>query len=98
MIKKVDLDLNHKEVFASPTPLGLIGLAVSCAALMPIALGYTLTPAAFKTTAVWALFFGCGCQMITGLMEFANKNLFGGTIFTAFSFSWAYLAWSFYSF
>ncbi|HOT75983.1 MAG TPA: GPR1/FUN34/YaaH family transporter [Candidatus Wallbacteria bacterium] len=98
MIKKVDLDFTHKEVFASPTPLGLIGLAVSCAALMPIALGYTLTPAAFKTTAVWALFFGCGCQMITGLMEFANKNLFGGTIFTAFSFSWAYLAWSFYSF
>lgn len=98
MIKKVDLELNpHKEVFASPTPLGLIGLAISCAALMPVAVGHTLTPAAFKTVAVLALLFGGGCQMITGLMEFANKNLFGGTIFTAFSFSWVYLSWSFYS-
>lgn len=98
MIKKVDLELSpHKEIFASPTPLGLIGLAISCAALMPVALGYTLTPAAFKTVAVLALLFGGGCQIITGLMEFANKNLFGGTIFTAFSFSWVYLSWSFYS-
>ena len=98
MIKKVDLELSpHKEVFASPTPLGLIGLAISCAALMPVAVGYTLTPAALKTVAVLALLFGGGCQMITGLMEFANKNLFGGTIFTAFSFSWVYLSWSFYS-
>lgn len=97
MIKKVDLELPHKEIFASPTPLGLIGLTISCAALMPVALGYTVTPAALKTVAVLALLFGGGCQIITGLMEFANKNLFGGTIFTAFSFSWVYLSWSFYS-
>jgi len=99
MIRKVDQELTpHHEVFASPAPLGLIGLAIASAALLPVAFGVTATPAAFKTTAMWALFFGAGCQLLTGLMEFANKNAYGGTIFTAFSFSWMYLSWSFYSF
>jgi succinate-acetate transporter protein len=75
--------------FAEPTPLGLLGLAVGCAALLPIAFGQALTPAAFRTAAAYCLLFGGGCQLIAGLMALANKNLLGGTLFTTFAFNWA---------
>jgi uncharacterized protein len=96
MIKKLELftSPHGKEIFAEPTPLGLIGLALGCAALTPIAFGYGLTPAGFKTAAMFCLMFGGGCQMIAGLMNFANKNLFGGTIFTAFAFNWIMNWWA----
>lgn len=93
MIRKVELIKKH-EVFAEPTSLGLIGLAVGCAALTPIAFGHSLTPAGLKTAAMFCLLFGGGCQLVAGLMNFANKNLFGGTILTAFSFNWIMNWWS----
>ncbi|MDD2805644.1 MAG: GPR1/FUN34/YaaH family transporter [Elusimicrobiales bacterium] len=80
-------------IFAEPTPLGLIGLAVGCAALAPIALGFTLTPAALKTAAMLCLLFGGGCQFLAGVMSLANKNLYGGTLFTAFAFNWVMNWW-----
>ena len=93
MIKRVEL--THKpEVFAEPTPLGLIGLAIGCAALTPIAFGHGLTPAGLKTAAMFCLLFGGGCQLLAGLMNFANKNLFGGTVLTAFSFNWIMNWWA----
>lgn len=75
-------------LFAEPTPLGLLGLAVGCAALIPIAFGWSLTPAAFRTAAFYCLYFGAGCQFIAGIMSLANKNLLGGTLFTTFAFNW----------
>ncbi len=75
--------------FAEPTPLGLLGLAVGCAALLPIAFGQALTPAAFRTAATYCLLFGGGCQFLAGVMALANKNLLGGTLFTTFAFNWA---------
>ncbi len=93
MIRKVDLAPKH-EVFAEPTSLGLIGLAIGCAALTPIAFGRGLTPAGLKTAAMFCLLFGGGCQLVAGLMNFANKNLFGGTILTAFSFNWIMNWWA----
>jgi hypothetical protein len=92
MIRKVDLVRKH-EVFAEPTSLGLIGLAIGCAALTPTAFGHALTPAGFRTAAWFCLLFGGGCQLVAGLMNFANKNLFGGTILTAFSFNWIMNWW-----
>lgn len=80
-------------VFAEPTPLGLIGLAVGCAALAPIAFGAALTPAAFKTAAMLCLLFGGGCQFLAGVMSLANRNLYGGTLFTAFAFNWVFNWW-----
>jgi uncharacterized protein len=74
--------------FADPTALGLLGLAVGCAALLPIALGKALTPDAFRTAAWFCLLFGGGCQLIAGIMALANKNLLGGTLFTTFAFNW----------
>lgn len=96
MIKKLDLAPKH-EAFAEATPLGLIGLAIGCAALTPIAFGYGLTPAGLKTAAMFCLLFGGGCQLLAGLMNFANKNLFGGTVLTAFSFNWIMSWWSLHS-
>ncbi len=75
-------------IFAEPTPLGLLGLAVGCAALLPIAFGLTLTPAALRTAAWFCLLFGGGCQFLAGVMSLANKNLLGGTLFTTFAFNW----------
>lgn len=93
MIRKIELGKKH-EVFAEPTPLGLIGLSLGCAALTPIAFGHGLTPAGLKTAAMFCLLFGGGCQAVAGLMNFANKNLFGGTILTAFSFNWIMNWWA----
>lgn len=80
--------------FADSTPLGLFGLAIGCAALVPIALGQALTPTGFETAAVFCLLFGAGGQLVAGLMALANKNLLGGTLFTTFSFNWLINAWT----
>jgi hypothetical protein len=93
MVKRIDLTTTqHKEPFANPAPLGLLGLAIGCAALVPIAFGYGLTPAGFKTAAVLALLFGAGGQFLAGFMEMRNGNGFGGVIFTVFSFLWVFNA------
>lgn len=83
-------------VFAEPTPLGLFGLAIGCASLLPVAFGATsaLTPDALRTCALFCLLFGAGCQMLAGLMSFANKNLLGGTLLTTFSFNWVMNWWT----
>lgn len=79
--------------FADPTPLGLIGLAIGCAALLPIAFGGALTRPALETAAVFCLLFGFGGQLVAGVLNLANKNLLGGTVFSAFAFNWAVNAW-----
>jgi succinate-acetate transporter protein len=82
--------------FAEPTALGLFGLSIGCASLLPIAFGMksAFTPDALRTCAVFCLLFGAGCQFLAGLMSFANKNMLGGTLLTAFSFNWVMNAWS----
>lgn len=105
MIKKVDLGSSpgHHGVFGNPAPLGLLGLAVSCAALTPISFGYGVSPdgkvdhAVFATVATFVLFFGFCTHLLTGLMDFTNKNVYGGTIFTTFSFNWLITALSLYA-
>jgi succinate-acetate transporter protein len=94
MIRKIEMGASRRhEVFAEPTPLGLIGLAIGCAALTPIAFGFRLTPAGLRTAAVFCLLFGAGCQLLSGLMSFVNRNLYGGTLFTAFAFNWMLNWW-----
>ena len=84
-------------IFADPTPLGLIGLAIGCAALLPIALGAKVSPSGLVTAAVFCGLFGGGCQLIAGLLNLANKNSLGGTVFTAFAFNWGVNAWALWS-
>ena len=94
MIRRIELGATTRhEVFAEPTPLGLIGLTIGCAALTPIAFGFRLTPAGLRTAAVLCLLFGAGCQFLSGMMSFVNKNLYGGTLFTAFAFTWTLNWW-----
>lgn len=95
MIKKVDLGQALHGSFGNPAPLGLLGLAVSCAALLPVAMGFAITKSAFITSGVFVLFFGFCCHLLTGLMEFSNRNTYGGTIFTAFAFNWLITGLSF---
>lgn len=83
-----------RELLANPVPLGLIGLSVASAALVPICFGHGLSVGGLRMAAALCLLFGGGCQFLAGLFCFLNKNVFGGTLFTAFSFLWAYNAWS----
>lgn len=82
--------------YADPTALGLFGLAIGCAALLPLAFGMkaALSPDALRTTAMICLLFGGGCQFLAGLMSFANKNMLGGTLLTTFSFNWIMNYWA----
>lgn len=84
--------------FADPTALGLFGLAIGCASLLPIAFGVktAFTPDALRTCAIFCLLFGGGCQLLGGLMSFANANMLGGTLLTTFSFNWVVNAWALY--
>jgi succinate-acetate transporter protein len=86
--------------FAESTPLGLLGLAIGCAALLPIAFGVkeAFTPEALRTAAWFCLLFGGGGQLLAGLMALANKNMLGGTLFTTFAFNWVMNWWSFSGF
>jgi succinate-acetate transporter protein len=83
--------------FADPTPVGLLGLAVGCAALLPVALGISVSPAAFKTAAMLCLLFGAGCQFLAGVLGLANKNLLGGTLFLTFAFNWVMNGWALFA-
>jgi uncharacterized protein len=95
MITKAELGLpTHTERIADPTPLGLIALAIGCAALTPIAFGASLTPAGLRTAAVYCLLFGAGGQLIAGLGNLVKGNLYGGTLFTAFAFNWVLNWWA----
>jgi uncharacterized protein len=85
-------------VFGEPTPLGLLGLSIGCAALVPIAFGMIpKDPGAavmlFKTASWLCLLFGAGCQFLAGIMSLANKNTLGGTLLTTFSFNWVFNWW-----
>jgi succinate-acetate transporter protein len=82
------------QTFAEPTSLGLLGLAIGCAALVPIAFGVTLKPDALRTAAWFCLLFGGGGQFLAGMMALANKNALGGTLFTTFSFNWIMNWWA----
>ena len=97
MVERYELFGPSQDRFGNPAPLGLLGLAIACAALVPVAFGISVTPSAFETASMYALLFGAGCQLLCGLMMFANKNSFGGTVFTCFAFLWAMNAWSYHA-
>ena len=93
MVNRIELAAG-REIFGNPVPLGLLGLAIGCAALVPSTLGYGLTPAGLKTASMFAYLFGAGCQMLCGLMCLANRNVLSGTVFTAFAFLWIFNGWA----
>ncbi len=85
-------------VFGEPTPLGLLGLAIGCGALVPIAFGMiprdpVAAASMFRSASWFCLLFGAGCQFLAGMMSLANKNTLGGTLLTTFSFNWVMNWW-----
>lgn len=97
MVVLPSLSPHGREVVADPTPTGLLGLAIGCAALTPIAFGRSLTPAGLETAAVFCLLFGAGCQLFAGLLNLVNRNLYGGTLFLTFAFNWVFNWWVLHS-
>jgi succinate-acetate transporter protein len=79
---------------ADPTAIGLICLAIGCAALTPMAFGMALTPAGLQTAAIFCLLFGAGGQAVAGLGNLLNHNVYGGTLFTSFAFNWVVNWWA----
>jgi succinate-acetate transporter protein len=84
--------------FGDPTALGLLGLSIGCASLLPIAFGQipsepARAAAMFATASWFCLLFGAGGQLLAGLMSLANKNTLGGTLLTTFSFNWVMNWW-----
>ena len=94
MVQLAPATLHGREAVADPTPMGLLGLAIGCAALTPIAFGRSLTPAGLETAAVFCLLFGAGCQGFAGLLNLVNRNLYGGTLFLTFAFNWVFNWWT----
>ena len=76
--------MNEKKV-ANPAPLGLLGFGMTTVLLNLHNAGILEL-----SVAIIAMGFAMGGlgQIIAGLMEFKNKNLFGATAFTAYGLFW----------
>jgi succinate-acetate transporter protein len=69
---------------ADPAPLGLAGFALTTFLLS----GHN---ASFIPDLVWvgpALFYGGVCQLLAGMWEFRNRNVFGATAFSTYGGFW----------
>lgn len=97
MVHLTSTAVHGREIVADPTPMGLLGLAIGCAALVPIAFGASLSPAGLETAAMFCLLFGAGCQFLAGLLNLVNRNLYGGTLFLTFAFNWIFNWWALHS-
>src|ERR1700749_3973635 len=69
---------------ADPAPLGLAGFALTTFLLSGHA-------ASFIPDLIWvgpALFYGGLCQLLAGMWEFRNRNVFGATAFSTYGGFW----------
>ena len=69
---------------SEPAPLGLFGLAVATLLLAVTYMGI-VSDTDKALLMPWILFFGATTQFVAGLVEFKRNNIFGATVFTAFS-------------
>jgi succinate-acetate transporter protein len=51
-------------------------------------------PHAGRAADSFCLLFGAGGQLVAGLGNLLNKNLYGGTLFTSFAFNWVVNWWA----
>jgi uncharacterized protein len=80
-----------EERLGNPTPIGLMGLALGCAALAPAELGLTATadPMIWR----WMLLTAGALQIYAGIVDIINRNVLGATAFTVYGMLWALSAW-----
>jgi len=74
-------------VIADPAPLGLAAFALTTFLLSAINAGWAKN----TTGGDWwgyAIAYGGGCQLLAGMWEFRNKNVFGATAFSTYGGFW----------
>jgi len=77
---------DHVDFLGNPTPIGLMGLALGCAALAPAELGWTeiLDPKVW----LWMMMTAGTLQIYAGIIDLVNKNVLGATAFTVYGTLW----------
>ena len=80
-----------EERLGNPTPIGLMGLAIGCAALAPAELH--LTDMADPMIWVWMLMTAGILQIYAGVVDLVNRNILGATAFTLYGTLWVISAW-----
>ena len=83
---------------ADPTPLGLAAFALTTFLLSADNAGW-MTKASGLAWLGYAFFYGGLCQLLAGMWEFRNRNVFGATAFSTYGGFWLGLAfWARFSF
>jgi len=72
---------------ADPAPLGLAGFALTTF-LLSAANANWMTHATGAAFLGYALAYGGGCQLLAGMWEFRNRNVFGATAFSTYGGFW----------
>ncbi|MBO0803503.1 MAG: acetate uptake transporter [Nocardiopsaceae bacterium] len=76
---------------ADPAPLGLAGFALTTFLLSAANAGW-MTSATGNAWLGYAFAYGGLCQLLAGMWEFRNKNVFGSTAFSTYGGFWIGLA------
>ena len=72
---------------ADPAPLGLAAFALTTF-LLSAANANLMTAATGSAWLGYALAYGGGCQLLAGMWEFRNRNVFGATAFSTYGGFW----------
>jgi len=83
--------LEEKKAVAEPAALGLFGLAMATFVVGVYQMG---SISSLSWILPWALMLGGLTQVIAGVMEFKNKNIFGATAFSSYGIFWISVALS----
>ena len=72
---------------ANPAPLGLAAFALTTFLLSAVNAGWAKTSTGFDWWG-YAIAYGGLCQLLAGMWEFRNKNVFGATAFSTYGGFW----------
>jgi uncharacterized protein len=73
---------------ADPAPLGLAAFALTTFLLSAVNARWTNGNSAGTAFLGYALAYGGGAQLLAGMWEFRNKNVFGATAFSSYGAFW----------
>ena len=76
---------------ADPAPLGLAAFALTTFLLSAVNAGWAKSSTGFDWWG-YAIAYGGLCQLLAGMWEFKNKNVFGATAFSTYGGFWIGLA------
>jgi len=73
---------------ADPAPLGLAAFALTTFLLSTVNARWTVGNSAGTAFLGYALAYGGGAQLLAGMWEFRNRNVFGATAFSSYGAFW----------